>query len=74
MLTPLQLLLINKRMPKGYKLELEENLLKYMESIKPPAKKPKLNVIYTIIFYFMFYYYLFKIRNLILFYDEINLI
>jgi len=49
MLTPLQVLLINKRMPKGFKFELEENLLKYMESIKPPAKKAKSNVLNNII-------------------------
>lgn len=44
MLSPLQVLMINKRMPKGYKLELEENLLKYLDTIKPPAKKSKTNV------------------------------
>ena len=44
MLSPLQVLLINKRMPKGFKLELEENLLKYLDTIKPPAKKTKTNV------------------------------
>lgn len=44
MLTPLQVLMINKRMPKGFKLELEENLLKYLDTIKPPAKKTKANV------------------------------
>jgi len=44
MLTPLQVLMINKKMPKGYKLELEENLLKYLDTIKPPVKKTKTNV------------------------------
>ena len=50
MLTPLQVLILNKRMPKGYKLELEENLLKYMETIKPPAKKTKTNVFFVFIY------------------------
>jgi hypothetical protein len=45
MLTPLQVLMINKKMPKGYKLELEENLLKYLDTIKPPVKKTKTNVL-----------------------------
>lgn len=44
MITPLHVLMINKRMPKGFKLELEENLLKYLDTIKPPAKKTKTNV------------------------------
>ncbi len=44
MLSPLQVLMINKRMPKGYKLELEENLLKYLDTIKPAPKKTKVNV------------------------------
>lgn len=35
-------------MPKGYKLEIEENLLKYMETIKPPTKKAKSNVYLSI--------------------------
>lgn len=39
-------------MPKGFKLELEENLLKYLDTIKPPAKKTKTNVS----FYFNHYY------------------
>ena len=48
LLTPLQVLMINKLMPKGFKLELEENLLKYVEAIKPPSKKPKSNVYFFI--------------------------
>ena len=50
MLSPLQVLMINKRMPKGFKLELEENLLKQIEAVKPPLKKQKSNV-----FLFPFY-------------------
>lgn len=41
--------MINKRMPKGFKLELEENLLKYLDTIKPPAKKIKTNVYFGLI-------------------------
>jgi hypothetical protein len=44
--TPLQSILINKRMPDGFKLESEENLVKVHESAKPSTKKPKTSVNY----------------------------
>lgn len=42
-------------MPKGFKLELEENLVKYMETTKPPPKKNKTNV-YIKSFFFQIIY------------------
>lgn len=45
MLTPVQVMLINKIMPKGFKLESHEFLIKAAESIKPAAKKQKTNVL-----------------------------
>ena len=39
--TPLESFIINKSMPHGYKLELEENLLKLMESESKERKKNK---------------------------------
>ena len=38
-LTPLQSIIINKKMPFGFKLETEENILKSMEALKNQAKK-----------------------------------
>ena len=43
-LTPFQALMINKIMPKGFKLESKENMIKYVDTIKPPTKKNKSNV------------------------------
>ena len=40
-LTPLESFIINKSMPHGFKLELEENLLKLMESDSKDRKKNK---------------------------------
>lgn len=40
-LTPLQSIIINKKMPFGFKLETEENILKSMEALKNQAKKSK---------------------------------
>ena len=40
-LTPLQSIIINKKMPYGFKLETEENILKSMEALKNQAKKSK---------------------------------
>ena len=40
-LTPLESFIINKSMPQGFKLELEENLLKLMESDSKDRKKNK---------------------------------
>jgi hypothetical protein len=40
-LTPLQSIIINKKMPFGFKLETEENILKSMETLKNQAKKSK---------------------------------
>ena len=40
-LTPLESFIINKSMPHGFKLELEENLLKLMESESKDRKKNK---------------------------------
>ena len=40
-LTPLESFIINKSMPHGFKLELEENLLKFMESESKDRKKNK---------------------------------
>ena len=40
-LTPLQSILLNKKMPSGFKLETEENILKSMEALKNQAKKSK---------------------------------
>lgn len=39
MLTPLQGILLNKRMPAGFKLETEENVLKAIEAAKNQAKR-----------------------------------
>lgn len=45
LLKPIHIILINKKMPKGFKLELEENMTKALEIIKPSAvKKQKINV------------------------------
>ena len=41
MLTPLQSIIINKKMPFGFKLETEENILKSLETTKSQAKKSK---------------------------------
>ena len=41
MLTPLQSILLNKKMPFGFKLETEENILKSLETTKNQAKKSK---------------------------------
>ena len=41
MLTPLQSILINKKMPFGFKLETEENILKSLETTKAQVKKNK---------------------------------
>ena len=41
MLTPLQSILINKKMPFGFKLETEENILKSLETSKNSTKKVK---------------------------------
>ena len=43
-LTPLQSILINKKMPFGIKLETEENILKSMETAKNQTKKNKNSV------------------------------
>lgn len=42
--TPIQAIIINKRMPKGIKIETEENVIKAAESLKPVAKKQKIGV------------------------------
>jgi len=39
--TPLQTILINKIMPRGFKLESEENMLRTVESFRPMPKKQK---------------------------------
>jgi hypothetical protein len=36
--------MINKFMPKGFKVESEENMNKFIDAIKPPIKKHKSNV------------------------------
>ena len=41
MLTPLQSILLNKKMPFGFKLETEENILKSLETTKNQAKRSK---------------------------------
>ena len=41
MLTPLQSILLNKKMPFGFKLETEENIIKSLETTKNQAKKNK---------------------------------
>ena len=41
MLTPLQRILLNKKIPFGFKLETEENILKSLETTKNQAKKNK---------------------------------
>ena len=41
---PIQSILINRLMPKGFKLESQENMIKASEAIKPAAKKQKLSV------------------------------
>ena len=46
--TPLQSILINKNMPRGFKIETEENMLKVVENIRPAAKKQKTTVSITI--------------------------
>ena len=43
MLTPIQSILLNKSMPKGYKFESEENLLKSIDTMKNQSKKNKLS-------------------------------
>ena len=43
MLTPIESILLNKAMPKGFKFETEENLLKSIDTIKNQAKKNKLS-------------------------------
>jgi hypothetical protein len=50
--TPLQTILINKRMPKGFKIESEENMLKVVENIRPITKKQKTSVRIDFIFNF----------------------
>jgi hypothetical protein len=44
LLTPIQMILINKKMPKGFKLESEENIVKALELFRPSAKKQKISV------------------------------
>ena len=41
MLTPLETLIINKKMPFGYKLDTEENIIKSKEIIKKNITKKK---------------------------------
>ena len=43
MLTPIQSIFLNKSMPKGYKFESEENLLKSIDTMKNQSKKNKLS-------------------------------
>ena len=43
-LTPLESILLNKKIPFGFKLETEENILKSMEALKNQAKKNKNNI------------------------------
>jgi hypothetical protein len=43
-LTPLQAFLINKKLARGVKLELEENYIKANETFKHAAKKLKTSV------------------------------
>ncbi len=38
------MILINKMMPRGFKLETDENMVKAVESIRPASKKQKTNV------------------------------
>jgi hypothetical protein len=46
MLTPLQGILLNKLIPRGFKLETEENVLKALDQITRTApKRQKSNVI-----------------------------
>ena len=42
-LTPLQSIILNKKIPFGFKLETEENILKSVEALKNQAKKNKNN-------------------------------
>ena len=41
MLTPLQSIILNQKMPFGFKLETEENILKSLEASKNQTKKFK---------------------------------
>ena len=44
--------------PKGFKLELEENLLKQVDHNKPALKKQKTNVKFHFKKFFIFFYFL----------------
>ena len=62
--TPLQTILINKRMPKGFKIESEENMLKVVENIRPITKKQKTSVridLFFIITFFIIQFFIFNI-------------
>lgn len=48
--------MINKMMPKGFKIESEENMNKYVEGIKPPNTKKKSNVNFLVEIFFYFFY------------------
>jgi hypothetical protein len=50
-LTPMLNILLNKRMPRGFKLESDENMLKAFETIRPAVKKQKIyvNHIYNVL-------------------------
>ena len=41
MLSPIESILLNKLMPKGFKFETEENIVKPMETSKNQSKKNK---------------------------------
>lgn len=46
MLTPLEGILLNKKMPPGYKLETEENVLKSIDALKNQARRYKPTIKY----------------------------
>ena len=47
MLTPLEGLILNKKMPRGFKFEKEENLLKFLEISKNSSKRIRLSDRYS---------------------------
>ena len=49
MLTPLEWILLNKKMPHEYKLETEENILKLFELSKKHPKRIKMSDVVVII-------------------------
>jgi hypothetical protein len=51
--SPLQSILVNKHMPRGFKIESEENMVKAVENIRPVAKKQKTSVSFITKIYFL---------------------